>query len=230
MEYIAPSIIFAFVFAIFLSIIFKFSSESLIKLFDGEKVVLLITFFMFVLLCSIYSFKEQEWIADLLKVVVGIVVGFAAAKGNKLFGKSGVDASGATLGDNAKLAGRDINEMIENMHGSIEQMKDSVVNQYSQISNSINSQDLIPNMVSEYLFFSFFSSDGEPINEIAKATRALQLKEWNFVTFSNFYDGKHGFTALYHKTRKPNDSDQKTNEGHYRVRFYYGIDQLELDY
>jgi len=148
MEYVpAISLLVAFLI-VFIAIIRKFSGEQLASIFTGKNFLLLSSLLLFLILSVVHLFQNQTWTADVLKVIVGVFVGvsatFAADSGK---GKSehGVDMGSSKLGDNAKVAGRDINEFIDkvindikNVRGDISEVKDSVIKQYPTIQNSLS--------------------------------------------------------------------------------------------
>lgn len=147
MEYIpAISLLVAFLI-IFIAVLRKFNGEQLSNIFTGRNFLLLSSLFLFLTLSVVHLFQNQTWTADVLKVIVGVFVGVSAtfaAESGKGKGEHGVDMGSSKLGDNAKVAGRDINEFIDkvfndikNVRGDISQVKDSVIKQYPTIQNSL---------------------------------------------------------------------------------------------
>jgi len=130
---------------VFIAILRKFNGEQLSNIFAGKNFLLLSSLLLFLILSVVHLFQNQAWTADVLKVIVGVFVGvsatFAAESGKS---KQGVDMGSSNLGDNAKVAGRDINESIDkivndvkNMRGEISQVKDSIIKQYPTIQSSL---------------------------------------------------------------------------------------------
>jgi len=148
MEYI-PAISLLVVFLIiFIAVLRKFNGEQLSTIFAGKNFLLLSSFLLFLILVIVHLFQNQTWTADVLKVIVGVFVGVSAtfaAESGKGKSEHGVDMGSSKLGDNAKVAGRDINEFIDkvindikNVRGDISQVKDSVIKQYPTIQNSLS--------------------------------------------------------------------------------------------
>lgn len=147
MEYIpAISLLVAFLI-IFIAVLRKFNGEQLSSIFAGRNFLLLSSLFLFLTLSVVHLFQNQTWTADVLKVIVGVFVGVSAtfaAESGRGKGEHGVDMGSSKLGDNAKVAGRDINEFIDkvfndikNVRGDISQVKDSVIKQYPIIQDSL---------------------------------------------------------------------------------------------
>jgi gas vesicle protein len=147
MEYI-PAISLLVVFLIiFIAVLRKFNGEQLSTIFAGKNFLLLSSFLLFLILVIVHLFQNQTWTADVLKVIVGVFVGVSAtfaAESGKGKSEHGVDMGSSKLGDNAKVAGRDINEFIDkvindikNVRGDISQVKDSVIKQYPTIQSSL---------------------------------------------------------------------------------------------
>src|SRR6266542_5071256 len=116
MEYVpAISLLVAFLI-VFIAIIRKFSGEQLGSIFTGKNFLLLSSLLLFLILSVVHLFQNQTWTADVLKVIVGVFVGVSAtfaADSGKGKSENGVDMGSSKLGDNAKVAGRDINEFID---------------------------------------------------------------------------------------------------------------------
>ncbi|MCC6499682.1 MAG: hypothetical protein IT313_05375 [Anaerolineales bacterium] len=147
MQYIpAISLLVAFL-VVFVALLRKFTGEQLANIFTGKNFLLLSSLLLFLTLSVVHLFQNQTWTADVLKVIVGVFVGVSAtfaADSGKGKGEQGVDMGSSKLGDNAKVAGRDINEFIDkvfndikNVRGDISQVKDSVIKQYPTIHDSL---------------------------------------------------------------------------------------------
>lgn len=162
-----PAISLLVTFIIIFSVLaWKLSASQLEKIFAGKNFLLLASLLLFMVLLVVHLFQNQPWTADILKVIVGVLVGAGAAlfkeeekdKKEKSTGQgSNVDVNASQFGDNAKIAGRDINEVIEkmegdinNMKGNIDQISNAVINQYqtlgdslAELSSTINNSPLV---------------------------------------------------------------------------------------
>lgn len=69
--------IFAIVIIIFILslIILKFPTDRLVKVFDTQNLALVITFILFVFILITYLSTQNDWTADLLKVLAGVFLG-----------------------------------------------------------------------------------------------------------------------------------------------------------
>lgn len=165
----------------------------------------------------------------ILGTIAGYLFGAREKSSEETRADSSVDASGATFGDAAKVAGRDINETIEKMQGDVKEIKDSVINQVLE-------SGLGKDTVTEFLFFtSFFGGDarrlaGEPINESAKAIRQLQENDWSLFSTTTSYTGGNGLVLIFRRTRRPDESDVKISADKFMTRIYHGLDEVEMDY
>ena len=140
MEYIpAISLLIAFL-VIVIALQRKFTGEDLTKIFDGKNFLLFSAVFLFCILLIVHLFKAQDWTADLLKVIAGVLVGAGAAyaKGENKETKQTEIPTGNTLtamGQNIQQA---MGDLIGEMKGDIGQLKDSVVNQNQTIQQILS--------------------------------------------------------------------------------------------
>lgn len=91
---------------------------------------------MFITIIIVHLFREQPWTADILKILIGILVGAGSVSiVNRNVGGNSIDISGNTNGD---IAGRDINKNIQNIEKGISDIRDSVVHQNNQIKQFVS--------------------------------------------------------------------------------------------
>lgn len=205
MEFLPALTLTVFFLVIYGSLVAKLSSTAITEILKSSNAVLIISVLLFASVGIIYLFAKPDWAADLMKVIVGIVVGSVATKGFS----SSVDASGI-FGNSAKVAGRDINEMIDNvssMQGKINQIKKAVFHQ----AKSSQSTDL--------LFLPIFPENGEPISLSANAIRKVSQNGWVLKTATQGYADNQAFVLIFSRS-----SEQ--SEG----RIFQGIDQLEVEH
>jgi len=217
MSYIpALSLLVAFVIIVVV-ILVKLKSEQLVKIFSGKNFLLISTIVLFCVMAVVHLFNPQDWTADVLKVIVGVLVGASAA-----FTSSDKNSEGTNVGEGAtqigsynKMAGRDINETIENMQGNIEnmrseisQIKDSVVNQYTQIQDSLSSLPLHDNVVLDYLINTIYERGADNMTKaIGKVINARQNQGWKFSHLSADYQGMDGVILVFTRPSKSNRSN-----------------------
>ena len=144
-----------------------------------------------VTLVAILSLARSEDLTTamgILGAVAGYLFGSQRSPGVEAQGSS-VNAAGATFGDAAEIAGRDINktiDTIETMKGDIETLKDSVVNLISQDEGA---------GALDYLFLSEYVEHGEPISGLAKAIKEKSTSGWRLLALSQSYD-RRGMVAV----------------------------------
>jgi len=139
MEYIpALSLLLALMLIIF-AVFWKFGGEQLVQIFAHANFVLIVAVFLFCIVGIVHLFEPQNWTADLLKVLVGVLVGAATApslSGEPSRRTGGVDISGSVR--DSEVAGRDLNKMIdqvERMYGDIKEVRDSAITNLENVSN-----------------------------------------------------------------------------------------------
>jgi len=210
MQYVpAISLLITFII-IFILILWRFPSDKLLDSLKGKNAIILSVILLFVILSIIHLFQPQTWTADVLKVVVGVLVGVASSYTNdEKKAKQNIDgdvisdiSASGTFGDNTKIAGRDINETIENMKSDISQIKDSIINQYTSIANSLLK---LPNERSgnlDYLINTIYERFYQ--NNTAGMTKAVervinhwQEEGWEFSSLTSDYSGIDGMVLLF---------------------------------
>ncbi|WP_085343998.1 hypothetical protein [Vibrio sp. ArtGut-C1] len=138
MEYIPAIFVAVFILVIFLAIWLKINSSELHKL-KGSSVLLATGAGLFCIILIVHLFKEQAWTADILKLLIGVLTGAAASSvANKYHEDNSQRSMQTAIGNEINQAGRDI---IGEVKGDIQDLKDSVVNQYQSIKSSIETSD-----------------------------------------------------------------------------------------
>ena len=125
--------------AVMILIIFVFKTQGN-KIFDKESktqnILIFIGGSLFIIVLIVHLFREQPWTADILKILIGILVGGSSANivSRNTSGNS-IDISGNANGD---VAGRDINKNIQNIKEGISDIRDSVIHQNNQIKQLVS--------------------------------------------------------------------------------------------
>ncbi len=128
--------------------------------------------------------------------------------------KEGVDIDSSQFGDYAKIAGRDINEKIENMQGDIAQIKDSVINQFSTIEKSLTNLDAQSWQMQDYLVNTIFERNPPKMVEaIGKVVNRWQQEGWRFRRITADYQVIDGIMLVF---TKPCDRDRS------KFLYYHG--------
>ena len=108
----------------------KVHGEDLTKVFDGKNFLLFSTVILFCILLVVHLFKEQTWTADVLKVIVGVLVGAGAAYAK---GDDKEKEQGNTLTAIGTSIQQAMGSIIGKMEGDIRELKDSIINQNQTI-------------------------------------------------------------------------------------------------
>ena len=218
---------------IFVMTLRKFTGEQLAEIFTTTNFLLLAAMILFCILVVVHLFQAQTWTADVLKVIVGVLVGAGASyandKGKKELDddqRSGVDVGNSTFGDNVKLAGRDINETIQNIRNDIQNLKDEVTTQSTIIDHALANlatmgRDLNglvlraekgDEEIFDYLFNTIhnrFYDSGE--NRVTRAIENVinhwRDNGWKFVSFTSDYQGIDGLVLLFSRPAKGTNSE-----------------------
>lgn len=204
MDFVPALTLTAFFLIIYGSVVAKLSSTAITEILKSSNAVLIISVLLFASVGIIYLFAKPDWAADLMKVVAGIVIGSAATKE---IGSS-VNASGS-FGDFTKIAGHDINEMIEHvssMRGEINQIKEAFFHQAAESQST------------DLLFLTIFSDHGEPVSISAKVIRDVSRDGWALKTATQGYSDNEAFVLIF---SRPSEFPE--------ARVFQGIDQLEVE-
>jgi hypothetical protein len=171
---------------------------------------LIVALVLFSIVLITHLLAPQQWTADLLKVLVGAALGTGAAVAKKASSapegsgdQSSVDAKGATFGDAAKIAGRDINETIERLHSDVANIKDAVIHQNQTVASVLGldqGADLLLNTIYER----------DPVQvsaAIESVAQHWQGEGWTLRHFSSDYQGMDGIYLVF---SRPNLSGRPT--------------------
>ena len=164
---------------------------------------------LFIIVLIVHLFREQPWTADMLKTLVGILVGAGSVNiVSKNTGGNSIDVSGNTNGD---IAGRDINKNIQNIEKGISAIHDSIVHQNNQIEQLVsenNDYDYLITIIFDREKYAFCRKFKEIIN--LNQCEGWTLKQ--IVSEYNIYDGillffirekqENGETKVYYQNSK----------------------------
>jgi hypothetical protein len=172
MEYIpALSLLVAFL-VIIIALQQKLTADQLAAIFDGKNFLLFSTVALFCIMLVVHLFKEQSWTADVLKVIVGVLVGAGAAYSKGDDKAKGQGATQTAIGSAIQQAMGDI---IGEMKGDIGQLKDSVVNQYQTIEQRLSTleeqEKRVGPVITRTERFQVQSEDPEFIAELRQIQR-----------------------------------------------------------
>jgi hypothetical protein len=139
--------------------------------------------------------------------ILSAAMGILGAIAGYLFGavetkkpeSSSVSANESSFGDNTKMAGRDINETIENIEGSISKIENAIINQSESNIGDVPVNDLLIHTIYQR---------GEKIQEaLSKTINQRQSEGWLFSKFSSDYQGMDGIFLIFKKVSSSNKSE-----------------------
>jgi hypothetical protein len=151
----------------------------------------------------------------ILAVILGVTkeANYAAAMGilgaiaGYLFGaKSGDDnssqanASNSQFGDNAKVAGRDINETVNNINTKIDELTEQMAADGIKIGQFIASQELQSKPPQDYLINTLYHPELDQLGEEMQAViEKWQGEGWEFLSLSSDFHGMDGMFLLFQR-------------------------------
>lgn len=148
--------------------------------------------------------------------ILGAIAGYLFGSKGESGNTSSADASGATFGDNAKLAGRDINETISNIQAKVDNLQEVLRNSQSTLkvvaSNLSNSKQ--HNRFS-YLINTIYSRQLEETGrELNEVIRRWENGGWQLISLSSDFQGMDGIFLLFQKAEQP---------GEEKIQIFHGI-------
>jgi hypothetical protein len=187
--------------AVMILIIFVFKTQG-DKIFDKESktqnILIFIGGSLFIIVLIVHLFREQPWTADILKILIGILVGGSSANivSRNTSGNS-IDISGNANGD---VAGRDINKNIQNIKEGISDIRDSVIHQNNQIKQLVTE-----NNDYDYLITIIFEINREEFCKKFKEIINLNQRErWVLKQIVSEYEKYDGMFLFFTREKQEN--------------------------
>jgi hypothetical protein len=129
---IAALVLLVIVFGFASLIAYRVKQEDLKEVFLSTGVVV-VAGSLFCVLLVVQLLQPQTWMADVLKVVAGVVAGAVAAKKVDAKEKQAAAAQQVAIGEQIQQAARDIN----NVKSELSKIENSVVNQFARTSERL---------------------------------------------------------------------------------------------
>lgn len=214
LDYLPAIFILLSVMTLAIIILTRFGNKMFDKDYSASNIFLFISAFLFIILLIVHLFKQQEWTADLLKVLVGVLVGAGTTKITKKDKGDGssVDISGGHVGGD--VAGRDINKNIQNLKDAVSNIKDSIIHQNSQINQVIGDSTK-----SDILINTVYERGDKVKDAIARVIRYWSTRGWQFKHFSSDYNGMDGIFLVFTKQTDTNP----------QVYYHHGADTSRFE-
>jgi hypothetical protein len=192
MEYIPGISVLIALLLLVTVFMWRLDAPRIAKLLEGRGFMLLSVLLISGLLLVANLFRPEAWTADVLKVLLGVVVGLATTFSAKQTSKDagGQSVSGSTFGDGAKIAGHDINETIEKLEAQVSEIRDSVINQVSPSGTGRSGE--------EYLINIIYERGTQEIFRAVEAVTGHWIGEgWELKSVTSDYTGIDGMILLF---------------------------------
>ncbi|PTY38712.1 hypothetical protein BGP77_11065 [Saccharospirillum sp. MSK14-1] len=112
---------------------------------------------------------------------------------------SSLDASGSEFGDNAKLAGRDINETVNNIQSKIDDITKIIGEENSKIDRLVESHSS-PSVYYEYLLNTVFERGTNKVYVvISRVLKKWSVEGWSLVGMTNLYDQSDALVLVFRR-------------------------------
>lgn len=211
-ELIPAFSLLGFISLVVLIILFKFSSTEILSLFEGVRLLVCVTGLLVALVILLHLFKEQPWTADILKVLIGVLVGTGAAGVITNKKEGGVEANNTKI-NNSTVVGRDyFDQKIETLESELATIQNAVITQNNNISSLDRDAEY------GYLVNSIYERGSGISTSMTETIRYWESKGWSFYGISSDYNGADGMFILFRRKLKNNDSKNR----HQKVQYYHG--------
>lgn len=155
----------------------------------------------------------------ILGAIAGYLFGAKADADTSHINKSSVDASGANFGDNTRVAGRDINETVNNISARVQELGKILSQESVKIDRLIASNESRVSHPAEYLINTIYERGLDRAgSSMDKVIARWESEGWRFMGLSSDYQGMDGVFLLFKRPSK---------EGRTNVHIYHGADSTE---
>lgn len=201
-DYIPAILILLSVMIITIIVLIKYGDRIFDKDYKVTNICLFVTTFLFITILIFHLFKEQTWTADILKILIGVLLGVSSTKlaDKKSEGESSVDISGGSVkGD---VAGRDINKDIQNIKEAISKIEGSIVHQNNQIKQFVGDKSV----TTEDFIFHFLYYTSSLHKDIETVVTKWTADGHQFKEIVSDFEGFDGMILIFAKPSKTNES------------------------
>lgn len=136
----------------------------------------------------------------ILGTIAGYLFGTKSSENKNTSGNSGssLDTSGSEFGDNAKLAGRDINETVNNIQSQIKNLSSLIDKEGLKIDSIIASQKRADDDSREYLINTIFERGADKTySAVELVTNHWASQGWSLIGMVNLYDQTDALVMLF---------------------------------
>ena len=142
----------------------------------------------------------------ILGAIAGYLFGAKTDSGNAQSNTSRVDASGANFGDNSRVAGRDLNETVNNINARVQELGAILSQEGSKIDRLVASQEAARTGSMNYLVNTVYERRMEQTQEAVTTVVAHWESEgWKLMSMSSDYQGMDGMFLLFERPSNPGE-------------------------
>lgn len=136
----------------------------------------------------------------ILGAIAGYLFGADSSKLKEPAEISSVAAAGATFGDNAKLAGRDIHETVNQISARVRELGNLINTENAKLDRLIEERDSGSGRTSDYLVNTVYERG---LREAGGAMRSVisrwEGRDWKLIGMSSDYQGMDGVFLLFER-------------------------------
>lgn len=153
--------------------------------------------------------------------ILGAIAGYLfGAKENTSKGNSSAEVTDSTFGNNTKIAGRDINEIINNIQGKLNSLGEILSKESTKIDKLVLYQQENEAELYDYLLNTIYERQPLDIQSaISKVIQKWESDGWRLIGLTSDYQGMDGIFLLF---KRP------SNTGKSAVRTYHGSKMSEI--
>lgn len=162
-------------------------------------------------LATVLAIARQDSLNSAMGIL-GAIAGYLFGIQDNGKNQQPADSSVATgdVGDHNKIAGRDINETIENLSTQIAKFDKQINKIENKITNAKGGQNM------DYLLNTVYDRDPNQLAEsFEKSIRCWEKRGWELVGFSSDYSGMDGIILLFSKQSESVEPKFEFHHGSY---------------
>ena len=136
----------------------------------------------------------------ILAAIAGYLFGANDRSNKKESSDSHLDASAATFGDNARLAGRDLNETVNNINARVHELGELLSREGAKIDRLVAAEDATQSRSMQYLVNTIYERGlGEAGKAIGDVVTHWESDGWKLMGISSDYQGMDGIFVLFQR-------------------------------
>lgn len=140
----------------------------------------------------------------ILGAIAGYLFGAKADSSSTQSNDSRVDASGANFGDNARVAGRDLNETVNNINARVQELGEILSQEGLKIDRLVASQETTRSSSMNYLVNTLYERGMEKTREaMTTVVEHWESEGWKLTSMSSDYQGADGIFLLFERPSNP---------------------------